>query len=44
MKQEIQANYKQIKQEIVLIVESEMDRIQNDPDLQHLAQKDSRKS
>ena len=36
MKQEIESNYKQIKSDIVNIVESEMERIKNDPDLQHL--------
>ncbi|MCS3869477.1 hypothetical protein J3D55_002393 [Chryseobacterium ginsenosidimutans] len=34
--QEIQVNYKQVKKDIVLIIESEMGRIKNDPDLQHL--------
>jgi hypothetical protein len=36
MKQEIEANYRQIKQDIVLVIEKEMDRIKNDPALQHL--------
>lgn len=39
MKQDIEANYKQIKLEIVLIIANELDRIKNDPDLQHLVQK-----
>lgn len=39
MKREIEANYKQIKRDIVLIIESEMERIKNDPNLQHLVQK-----
>lgn len=39
MKQEIEANYKQIKRDIVLVIESEMERIKNDPDLQHLVKK-----
>ena len=39
MKQEIEANYRQIKQDIVLVIEDEMERINNDPDLQHLVQK-----
>lgn len=43
MKQEIEANYKQIKRDIVLIIESELERIKNDPDLQHLVQKEQRK-
>ena len=38
MKVEIEANYKQIKRDIVLIIESELERIKNDPDLQHLVQ------
>lgn len=38
MKQEIESNYKRIKSDIVHIVESEMERIKNDPDLQHLIQ------
>jgi hypothetical protein len=38
MKQEIEANYKQIKSDILNIVVSEMERIKNDPDLQHLVQ------
>jgi hypothetical protein len=38
MKAEIEANYKQIKRDIVLIIESELERIKNDPDLQHLVQ------
>jgi hypothetical protein len=39
MKQEIEANYKQIKRDIILIIESELERIKNDSDLQHLVQK-----
>ena len=39
MKQQIDSNYKQIKSDIVNIVESEMERFKNDPDLQHLVQK-----
>ena len=38
MKQEIESNYRQIKLDIVHIVESEMERIKNDPNLQHLVQ------
>ncbi len=38
MKQEIEANYKQIKLDIIVIIETELDRIKNDPDLQHLVQ------
>lgn len=40
MKQEIEANYKQIKLDILNIVESEMERIKNDPNLQHLVQQE----
>lgn len=36
MKQEIERNYRQIKQDVLQIVETEMERIKNDPDLQHL--------
>jgi YWFCY protein/TraM recognition site of TraD and TraG len=36
MKQEIESNYKQIKSDILNIVENELERIKNDPDLQHL--------
>jgi hypothetical protein len=39
MKQEIELNYKQIKRDIVHIIETELERIKNDPDLQHLVQK-----
>ena len=38
MKQEIDSNYRQIKQDIVQIIEAEPERIKNDPDLQHLIQ------
>lgn len=38
MKHEIDSNYRQIKQNIVLIIETEMERIKNDPNLQHLVQ------
>ncbi|CAI9685633.1 conjugal transfer protein TraG [Elizabethkingia anophelis] len=41
MKQEIESNYRQIKLDIVHIVESEMERIKNDPNLQHLVQQDN---
>ena len=36
MKQEIESNYRLIKSDILHIVESEMERIKNDPNLQHL--------
>ncbi|MGJ1528064.1 MULTISPECIES: conjugal transfer protein MobC [Sphingobacterium] len=35
-KQVIEANYRQIKLDIVQVIESELERIKNDPDLQHL--------
>ncbi|UMQ40830.1 YWFCY domain-containing protein [Chryseobacterium sp. Y16C] len=38
MKKEIENNYKQIKLDVIKIVENEMERIKNDPDLQHLIQ------
>jgi len=38
MKQQIGDNYKQIKLDVLNIVENEMERIKNDPDLQHLVQ------
>lgn len=37
--QEIQANYNRIKQDVISIVEQEMERIQNDPDLAYLVKK-----
>ncbi len=40
MKQEIEANYKLIKSDIMNIVVSEMERIKNDPNLQHLMPKE----
>ncbi|HIY75118.1 MAG TPA: YWFCY domain-containing protein [Candidatus Sphingobacterium stercorigallinarum] len=40
MKQEIESNYRQIKSDILHIVESEMERIKNDPNLQHLIQQE----
>jgi hypothetical protein len=39
MKQEIEANYRQIKQDIVQIIETELERIKNDPDLEYLIKK-----
>lgn len=36
MKQEIEANYRQIKFDVLAIIEHEMERIKNDPNLQHL--------
>ena len=39
MKHEIESNYRQIKIDIVNIIENEIKRITNDPDLQHLVKK-----
>lgn len=36
IKQVIEANYRQIKADVIQIVESEMERIKNDPKLRHL--------
>ncbi|ALR29225.1 conjugal transfer protein TraG [Chryseobacterium sp. IHB B 17019] len=36
MKQEIEDNYRQIKSDIMTIITDELERIKNDPDLQHL--------
>ena len=38
MKQVIEDNYRQVKADVVHIVENEMKRIKNDPDLKHLIQ------
>lgn len=38
MKKQIEGNYRQIKRDILNIVENELERIKNDPDLQHLLQ------
>ncbi|WP_267740314.1 conjugal transfer protein MobC [Myroides injenensis] len=38
MKQEIESNYRKIKTDIVGIIENELERIKNDPSLQHLMQ------
>lgn len=39
MKQEIEANYRMVKSDILDIIGSELERIKNNPDLQHLVQK-----
>lgn len=36
MERQIQTNYRQIKQDIVELVENELIRIENDPSLKHL--------
>ena len=38
MKEQIETNYRQVKSDIVSIIENEMERIKNDPHLQHLIQ------
>ncbi|PAM94643.1 conjugal transfer protein TraG [Flavobacterium sp. IR1] len=43
MKKEIDANYKTIKRDIIMIIKMELERIKNDPDLQHLVQKEQKK-
>lgn len=43
MKREIDANYKRIKLDIVKVIEVELNRIKNDPSLQHLVQKEQKK-
>lgn len=40
MSKQIEENYKGIKADVLAIVRSEMDRIKNDPDLQHLIKND----
>jgi len=39
MKHAIEDNYRQIKQDILQVIEMELERIKNDPDLQHLVLK-----
>ncbi|MET3535869.1 conjugal transfer protein MobC [Chryseobacterium limigenitum] len=43
MQEEITANYKNIKADILMIISDEMERISNDPDLKHLINKDQGK-
>lgn len=43
MQEEITANYKNIKADVLMIICDEMERISNDPDLQHLINKDQGK-
>lgn len=38
MKEQIESNYRLIKSDILHIVENEIERIKNDPNLQHLVQ------
>nr|WP_304412768.1 hypothetical protein [Porphyromonas sp. COT-052 OH4946] len=41
MKEQIQLNYNRIKEETKQIVTDELERIKNDPDLQHLLQQEA---
>jgi hypothetical protein len=41
MKQAIECNYRQIKTDIVIVIETELERIKNDPELKHLVQMES---
>lgn len=43
MQEEIQANYNRVKQEVQQIVTDEMERIKNDPNLQHLIKQKNRR-
>jgi hypothetical protein len=44
MQQQIERNYSRIKADVMQIIEDEMERIKNDPDLKHLIpQEDSDK-
>ena len=36
LKETIEANYKRVKQEVLSLVDSEVERIKNDPALKHL--------
>ncbi|MCT3800798.1 YWFCY domain-containing protein [Elizabethkingia anophelis] len=36
MREEIEANYKQVKRDVTHLIEKELERIKSDPDLQHL--------
>lgn len=40
MQQQIDRNYSQIKADVLQIIEDEMERIKNNPDLQHLIPKE----
>ena len=39
-KEQVEANYRQIKLDVVEIIEREKERISNDPELRHLVEKD----
>jgi mobilization protein len=40
MQQQIQANYKQVKTDIIQLITDELTRIENDPELAHLIRKE----
>ncbi|WP_172914915.1 conjugal transfer protein MobC [Capnocytophaga canis] len=40
MQEQIQANYKQVKLDVVELIKNELERIENDPDLAHLIRKE----
>ncbi|ATA90332.1 conjugal transfer protein TraG [Capnocytophaga stomatis] len=42
MQEQIQANYKQVKLDIVELIKNELERIENDPDLAHLVRKEEK--
>ncbi|WP_278638502.1 hypothetical protein [Capnocytophaga sputigena] len=39
-KEQVEANYRQIKLDVVEIIEREKERISNDPELRHLVEKE----
>ena len=39
-KEQVEANYRQIKLDVIEIIEREKERIANDPELRHLVEKD----
>lgn len=43
LKETIEANYKRVKQEVLSLVDSEIERIKNDDSLKHLIRKESDK-
>ena len=40
IKEQVEANYRQIKLDIIEIIEREKERISNDPELRHLVEKE----
>ena len=40
LRETIEANYKRVKQEVLSLVDSEVERIKNDPTLKHLIKKE----